>query len=292
MSEVSPCCSGLARDPRLPRRGTRAGTCQGGAHACCRCGGIALFKQFLEFCLPTLLAPGNMPALAKALPCRFVLMTSGRRTCALIRETSISGGTSRMLARQNSSLIDDLVTDGNHSATITLAYARAVRSTGGAMLRHVLHISGVRLHRRRRLAYGACWRGCKPAHSGVQAGNFQIVAEEAIPLLRHAARSRHLPSTLAPSPRADAVGRSSICTRQRRPTSSTSQLTHNVAHQPAVLARRREHADRPVLSYAHDRHPPGDYRLRHRCLVRLFLHSRDVPLQQGRRCLPIPTIIS
>ena len=30
--------------------------------------------------------------------------------------------------------IDDLITDGNHSATITLAFARAVRQTGEAML--------------------------------------------------------------------------------------------------------------------------------------------------------------
>jgi hypothetical protein len=42
--------------------------------------GYRFIQQFLEFSLPTLLAPGNIPALAKDLPCRFVLMTRAR-TC-------------------------------------------------------------------------------------------------------------------------------------------------------------------------------------------------------------------
>ena len=32
--------------------------------------------RFLDSCLPTLLAPGNIPALAGALPCEFVLLTT------------------------------------------------------------------------------------------------------------------------------------------------------------------------------------------------------------------------
>ena len=39
-------------------------------------GGLRYTPQFLEFCLPTLLAPGNVPALAQALPCTIVVMTS------------------------------------------------------------------------------------------------------------------------------------------------------------------------------------------------------------------------
>ena len=36
--------------------------------------GYRFVSQFLEFCLPTLLARGNIPAIAAALPCRFVLL--------------------------------------------------------------------------------------------------------------------------------------------------------------------------------------------------------------------------
>ncbi|MGO9684895.1 MAG: hypothetical protein ACLPTZ_20350 [Beijerinckiaceae bacterium] len=38
--------------------------------------GFRYVDQFLNYCLPTLLAPGNIPALAAALPTEFVLLTS------------------------------------------------------------------------------------------------------------------------------------------------------------------------------------------------------------------------
>ena len=38
--------------------------------------GTAYTSQFLEISLPTLLSPGNLPALAKALPCKVVFLTS------------------------------------------------------------------------------------------------------------------------------------------------------------------------------------------------------------------------
>ena len=49
--------------------------------------GYPFVRQFLEVSLPTLLAPGNLPALAKALPCTFILMTSEEdaESCASIR---------------------------------------------------------------------------------------------------------------------------------------------------------------------------------------------------------------
>src|SRR6266496_2424558 len=39
--------------------------------------------QFLEYSLPTLLAPGNIPALAKALPTHFVFLTRARDEAAI-----------------------------------------------------------------------------------------------------------------------------------------------------------------------------------------------------------------
>ena len=38
--------------------------------------GASYTSQFLEISLPTLLSPGNLPALAKALPCKIVFLTS------------------------------------------------------------------------------------------------------------------------------------------------------------------------------------------------------------------------
>ncbi len=94
--------------------------------------GDAYITQFLEESLPTLLAPGNIPALAKALPTRFVFLSRARD------ETTIYAHPVYEQLRQFCDVeilpIDDLIMRGNHSTTVTLAYTRAVRQTGEAML--------------------------------------------------------------------------------------------------------------------------------------------------------------
>src|SRR5271156_1370649 len=94
--------------------------------------GYEFTQQFLNVSLPTLLAPGNLPTLAKTLPTEFIFLT-GRKDEAMIRE---SAGYRNLAKICSVSFypIDDLITEGNHSTTITLAFAAAVRRTGVAML--------------------------------------------------------------------------------------------------------------------------------------------------------------
>src|SRR5436309_1187192 len=94
--------------------------------------GYRFVRQFLEVGLPTLLAPGNVPALAAALPTRFIILSrlededfvrnhpAFRRLCQVC-ETEIR-------------LIDHLITGSNYSTTITLAYTEAIRAAGNDML--------------------------------------------------------------------------------------------------------------------------------------------------------------
>ena len=157
--------------------------------------GLRYTRQFLEFCLPTLLAPGNVPALAQALPCTIVVMTSHRD------EAVIRGHPAwRRLAeicRAEIQLIDDLITDGNHSTTITLAYERAIRKAGAHMLdtcfiflvSDYLVADGALANVLTRIQAGA---------SGVLACNFQIVAEDAVPFLRHRIDPTRIEISLAP----------------------------------------------------------------------------------------------
>ena len=138
--------------------------------------GYRYVRQFLEFSLPTMLAAGNLPALAHALPCTFVLLTSrddaefiadhpGYRLLSSVCRTEIQP-------------IDDLITGDNYSTTITLAYERAVRETGLDMLdtcflfliSDYLVADGSFRNVLSRIMAGA---------SGVFAGNFQIVQEDA-----------------------------------------------------------------------------------------------------------------
>ena len=143
--------------------------------------GYRYVSQFLEFCLPTLLAPGNIPSIAGLTPCRFVLLSSDEHG-PLIRSHP-AWRELEQYCRVEIRSIADLITDGNHSATITLAFARAVRESGDAMLdtcfiflnSDYLFADGSLRNVVERIRGGA---------SGVVAGNYQVVAEDAIPSLR------------------------------------------------------------------------------------------------------------
>src|SRR5258707_7908815 len=94
--------------------------------------GDAFVDQFLDHSLPTLLAPGNIPALAQALPTRFVFLTRARDGAAIRAHPACQH--LAQVSQVEFSPIDDLITPGNHSTTITLAFARAVRAAGLEML--------------------------------------------------------------------------------------------------------------------------------------------------------------
>jgi hypothetical protein len=143
--------------------------------------GYRFVSQFLEFCLPTLLAPGNLPAVAAMLPCRLVLLSSEADE-PLIRSSRAWREVEKICDAEIRS-IDDLITDGNHSATITLAFARAVRETGEAML-DTAFIFLVSDYLVADGSLATVVKRIRDGASGVVAGNFQIVAEEAIPILR------------------------------------------------------------------------------------------------------------
>lgn len=94
--------------------------------------GDSYIKQFLESSLLTLLAEGNLPALARALPTRFVFLTRKED------EKTIRAHPAFLRLRRVCAVeflpIDDLIMSGNHSTTTTLAWERAVRREGKAML--------------------------------------------------------------------------------------------------------------------------------------------------------------
>src|SRR5262249_3078884 len=91
--------------------------------------GGAHVRRFLDFCLPTLLARGNVPAVSQALPTRFVLLTQSSD----VQDVRGHPAWQRLTRCCSTEVmpIDDLVVDGNHHATITLAYGRALRAAGG-----------------------------------------------------------------------------------------------------------------------------------------------------------------
>ena len=138
--------------------------------------GQRYIKQFLNTCLPTMLAPGNLPAVAAELPSEFVFLTSSED--ANILQEHPACRYLRSICDVSILIIDDLITGDNHSTTITLAYAQAVQAAGSAMrdtcffflISDYLMADGSLANAFARIKAGA---------SGVLTGNFQVVEEEA-----------------------------------------------------------------------------------------------------------------
>ena len=143
--------------------------------------GYQFVSRFLEFCLPTLLAPNNIPALAQALPCRFILLSSAADE-AMIRAHPAWQKLERHCAVEFRA-IDDIITHGNHTATITLAFERALRRAGEA-LRDTGFIFLMSDYLVADGSLKTVLRTIQQGAGAVLAGNFQITAEEAVPLLR------------------------------------------------------------------------------------------------------------
>jgi hypothetical protein len=143
--------------------------------------GYQFVGRFLEFCLPTLLAPNNIPAIAQALPCRFILLSS--TTDKAVIQSHPAWQALERLCRAEIQSIDDLITQANHTATITLAFERALRQSANA-LRDTCFIF---LMSDYLVADGSLKTVLETVQKGagaVLAGNFQIIAEDVVPLLR------------------------------------------------------------------------------------------------------------
>src|SRR3974377_2306277 len=95
--------------------------------------GKRFISQFLQVSLPTLLAPGNLPSIAKSLPCRFVFLTSSEDIVDL-RNHPVVKCHLRGLCEVEFTNIDDLITGAHYWTMVRLAYAPAVRAAGDAML--------------------------------------------------------------------------------------------------------------------------------------------------------------
>ena len=158
--------------------------------------GYRYVRQFLECGLPTLLAPGNVPAVAHALSTEFVLLTSVDDE-EYIREHA-NFQRLATVCKTEIRAIDHLITDRNYSTTITLAYTEAVRAAGESMLDTCFFF----LVSDYIMADGSLAGAVKRMQQGISAlivGNFQVAEEDALPWLE--ARLAISKSSLAIAPR-------------------------------------------------------------------------------------------
>ena len=151
--------------------------------------------QFLDSSLRTLLAPGNIPAVAEECDCTLrILTTPGQE--AHVHAHPMFQLLARVCAVEFTA-IDDLIRPGVHSLTLTQAYLRGMRASGAAMTQtyfvflvadYVMADGSLR-HLLRHIRAGV---------SGVTTGNFQIVKEDAEPAIRALVREPSAPLSVPP----------------------------------------------------------------------------------------------
>lgn len=133
-------------------------------------------RQFMELSLRSLLAPGNLPALAANAELTFTFLTHSRDRDIFRAHP--------MFARLEQTCrvtfvdIDDLIYGANYSATLTIAYERGMRETGEKMLStYFIYLVADYI-----MANGSL-KNLLPymqqGVSGITAGNYQAVEEEA-----------------------------------------------------------------------------------------------------------------
>lgn len=157
--------------------------------------GARYIRQFLQRGLPTWLADGNLPAVAKMLPTEFVLLTG--RDDALLLHYSVQMRKLREICPVRVHYIDHLITNSNYSTTITLAYTEAIRATGDAMLDtcfFFLVSDYIMADRSLSNVVGRMMQG----YSGVLVGNFQVAEEDAAPWLVEQLSTALEPGTFTP----------------------------------------------------------------------------------------------
>ena len=143
--------------------------------------GEAFIANFLRESLPTLLADGNLPALSKMLPTRFVFLTRKRDEATIRAHPAYLH--LQTVCQVEFLPIDDLIMSGNHTTTITLAWERAVRREGQAML-DICFVFLVSDYVMANGSLATVARLMMAGTSAIQAGNFQLNEEIAAPWLR------------------------------------------------------------------------------------------------------------
>jgi SAM-dependent methyltransferase len=152
--------------------------------------GYSYARQFLRYSLPTLLAPGNIPAIAAESPTEFVLLTTSDDADFIQEHPTFK----KLAAVCKSTVrsIDHLITEGNPSTTITLAYTEAIRAVGSSMVDTCFFL----LSSNHVVADGSLANALKRMQGGISAvvvGGVQAVGEEETTswLLEEAASTGH-----------------------------------------------------------------------------------------------------
>jgi hypothetical protein len=93
--------------------------------------GARYIQRFERYALASMLAPGNLPALARAADVELLVLTARRDIQHFAKLPLVAQA--GLHARVTFAAIDDLIVPGSYAVTLTLAFTRGVASAGAAM---------------------------------------------------------------------------------------------------------------------------------------------------------------
>ena len=150
--------------------------------------GERYIEQFFDFCLPSLLADGNLPALRSRAPCALTFFTRAEDGQTIRRHPLLPALESLCVVEIET--IDDLISD-SPSTIITIAYTTGIRAAGaGALQTCFMFLVADYV-----FADGALDNAAAPifaGSSGVLVGNFQASLEGAGAVLRSRLEAKRL----------------------------------------------------------------------------------------------------
>ena len=131
-------------------------------------------RSFFAYSLRSLLAPGNIPAMSQEYSCSFLFLTQKKDIPIIKARRELA----KLAAYCTIEFIEitDLIFEGNFSATLTLAYERAIRSRGEKMC-HTYFFSLVSDYIMANGSLNNLKRYMKAGYSAITTGNFLVVEE-------------------------------------------------------------------------------------------------------------------
>jgi len=143
--------------------------------------GEKFINDFFQLSLPSLLAAGNIPALAKAYNTKFIFLT--KPTDVVVFRAHPIFQKLKSICEVDFISIEDLIVLGNYSTTLTFAYDRAIKQAGEEML-NTYFIFLTSDYIMANGSFQGLMRYIEKGYSGICAGNFQVVKEDIEPFLR------------------------------------------------------------------------------------------------------------
>jgi hypothetical protein len=184
--------------------------------------GESYIKNFFEFGLPSLLAPGNIPMMSRTYACSFLFLTK-KGDIPFFKAQSVF---QKLLSYCQIDFIEisDLIFDKNYSATLTLSYERGMRSRGAQMC-HTYFFFLVSDYIMADGSLGNIIPYLREGYSGITTGNFLVVEEYISPLLAERMDS-HEENLLSLNPREMLA----LCLPYLHPVSTAHTVSQSYTH--------------------------------------------------------------